>query len=67
VIAGANKGKKGKVVKAIPQANKIVIDGVNIKKKHQRSRQQGKPGQVVEIAMPIHVSNVALEGKTKKK
>jgi large subunit ribosomal protein L24 len=67
VIAGADKGKKGKVVKAIPSKNKVVVEGVNIKKKHQRSRQEGKPGQMIEIAMPIAVSNVALERKTKKK
>ena len=67
VLAGADKGKKGKIVRSIPKKNKVVVGGVNMKKKHQRSRQQGKPGQVVELAMPIDVSNVALQGKSKKK
>lgn len=67
VLAGADKGKKGKIVRSIPKKNKVVVEGVNMKKKHQRSRQQGKPGQVVELAMPIDVSNVALQGKSKKK
>lgn len=67
VIAGADKGKKGKVLRAIPSQNKVVVEGVNMKKKHQKSRTQGRPGQTIELALPIHVSNVALEGKSKKK
>lgn len=67
VLSGADKGKKGKVVRAIPKTGMVVVDGVNIKKKHQRSRREGKKGQVIEIAMPIHASNVAPEGKVKKK
>jgi len=59
VIAGSNKGKKGKVVKAIPTENKVVVEGVNLRKKAQKSRTPGVSGQILEIAMPIHVSNVA--------
>ncbi|MCE9517490.1 50S ribosomal protein L24 [Candidatus Nomurabacteria bacterium] len=58
VIAGSNKGKKGKVIKAIPTENKVVIEGVNMKKKAQKSRKAGEPSQMISIAMPIHVSNV---------
>ncbi len=66
VIAGSDKGKKGKVVRSIPKKGLVVVDGVNMKKKHQKSRRQERKGQVIDIAMPIHASNVALEGRSKK-
>lgn len=66
VLSGADKGKKGKVVRAMPKIGMVVVDGVNMKKKHQKSRREGKKGQIIEIAMPIHASNVALESKARK-
>lgn len=64
VIAGKDKGKTAKVVKAMPKDNMIIVEGVNMKKKHQRARKANSKGQIVEKAMPIHVSNVMLvEGK----
>lgn len=59
VMAGADKGKKGKVVKAIPSLNKVVVEGVNVRKKAHKSRKKGDPSQIIDIAMPIDVSNVA--------
>lgn len=59
VIAGSNKGKKGKVVKAIPSENKVVVEGVNMRKKAIKATKAGGKGSLVEMAMPIHVSNVA--------
>lgn len=59
VIAGADKGKKGKVIKAIPSLNKVVVEGVNVRKKAHKSRKKGDPSQIIDIAMPIDVSNVA--------
>ncbi len=58
VITGKDKGKSGKVIKAIPREDKIVIEGINIKKRHQRANRSGQKGQIVEQAHPIHVSNV---------
>ena len=58
VIAGASKGKKGKVVKAIPADNKVVVEGVNMRKKARKAQKKGEQGQILEIAMPIHISNV---------
>lgn len=58
VIAGKNKGKKGKVVQTLPKLNRVVIEGVNMTKRHLRSRRTGDKGQVIEFAMPIHASNV---------
>ena len=59
VIAGANKGKKGKVAKAMPSLNKVVVEGVNMRKKAHKAKNKGDKSQILEIAMPIHVSNVA--------
>ena len=59
VIAGADKGKKGKVVKAIPSLNKVVVEGVNVRKKAHKSKKKGDPSQIIDIAMPIDDSNVA--------
>ena len=59
ILTGDDKGKTGKVVKAFPAINKVVIDGINTVKKHQRPTKEGQKGQTVEIAMPMHASNVA--------
>jgi large subunit ribosomal protein L24 len=64
VISGKDKGKLAKVLKAIPKDNLIIVEGVNMKKKHQRAKKSNSKGQIIEKAMPIHVSNVMLlEGK----
>lgn len=59
VIAGANKGKTGEIEKILKKENQVVIDGVNIKKKHQKAT-QGKEGGIIEISAPIDASNVAI-------
>ncbi|MBK5215856.1 MAG: 50S ribosomal protein L24 [Candidatus Pacebacteria bacterium] len=59
VITGSNKGKKGKVLKAMPSENKVIVEGVNMRKKAHKARNKGDVSQILEIAMPIHVSNVA--------
>ncbi|MEI6660252.1 MAG: 50S ribosomal protein L24, partial [bacterium] len=58
VIAGKDKGKTAKVIKAIPKENKLIVEGVNMRKKHQRAKTQDGKGQVIEFAVPVHVSNV---------
>lgn len=68
VIAGKDNGKKGKVLKAFPKEDKVVVEGVNLKKKHQKAKSKGSKGETIEIAVPIHVSNVMLiDSKTKKR
>ncbi len=59
VIAGSNKGKKGKILKVMPKENKVVVEGVNMRKKAHKSKTKGDPSQILNIAMPIHASNVA--------
>jgi len=58
IIAGASKGKKGKVLKALPALNKVVVEGANMRKKAHKSKKKGDPSQILDVAMPIHVSNV---------
>lgn len=68
VIAGKDRGKTGTIAEAFPNTNQVLVEGVNIKKKHVRSREKGKAGQVVEKPLPIHASNVMLvDSKTNKR
>ena len=57
VIAGANKGKEGKITHVLE--NRVVIEGVNIVKKHRKPTANSQ-GQIVEMEKPVHVSNVSL-------
>lgn len=58
VLTGKDKGKKGKIVQAFPRLNRVVVEGVRITKRHLRTSKQGEKGQVIEVSMPIHASNV---------
>ena len=65
VIAGKDKGKEGKITKILREENKIVIENVNMTKKHRKSNGQ-TPGSIVEIEAPIHASNAMIvDPKTK--
>lgn len=67
VIAGKDKGKTGIIQKVDPKSNRVVVEGVNIRKKHQKPTQANPEGSIVEIYAPIHASNVMiLDPKTKK-
>ena len=68
ILTGKDKGKKGKVLHAFHDAGKVIVEGVAVKKKNLKfGRKGGKKGQVIEKALPIHVSNVALiDPKTEK-
>ncbi len=60
VISGTNKGRKGKVLKAYPDKNRLVVEGINLQKRHTKPRSQQDPGGIIEKEGPIHVSNVKL-------
>ncbi len=60
VLAGDDKGKKGKVISMIPKEGKALVEGVNMKKDHIRPRSQGKKGQVIEKAAAVALSNLSL-------
>jgi len=63
VIAGKDKGVEAKVVAALPKVNKVVVEGVNIIKKHQKPNNENPQGAIVEKEAPIHVSNVQVLDK----
>ncbi|OGZ08037.1 MAG: 50S ribosomal protein L24 [Candidatus Lloydbacteria bacterium RIFCSPHIGHO2_02_FULL_50_13] len=65
VLSGDDKGKKGKVQKVMPKTGLAVVEGVNMKKKHRRARQEGKKGQVIDIALPVAISKLVF-AETKK-
>lgn len=60
IISGNDKGKQGKIIAVFPDKEKIVVEGVNIKKKHVRPRQQGKKGELVKIPAPLSLARVML-------
>ncbi|MCF0107454.1 MAG: 50S ribosomal protein L24 [Bacilli bacterium] len=67
VIAGADKGKTGTIQKVIPEQNRVVVDNVNVRKKHQKPTQANPEGSIVEVYAPINASNVMLlDPKTNK-
>ncbi|OHA92245.1 MAG: 50S ribosomal protein L24 [Candidatus Zambryskibacteria bacterium RIFCSPLOWO2_02_FULL_51_21] len=63
VLAGKDKGTVGKILRAFPKENKVLVEGVNAKKVHERGKSKGK-GQIIEKNFPIHISNVKLHGKS---
>ncbi len=58
IITGKDKGKKGKIAKVLVSENKVIVEGSNMMKKHQRPRKSGEKGSMKNIEMPIHASNV---------
>jgi large subunit ribosomal protein L24 len=60
VITGKDKGKKGRVIAAYPRENRVLVEGVNLVKKHQKPNQQNPQGGIITQEAPIHVSNVML-------
>jgi len=67
ILAGKDRGKIGKVTQVFPKLNRVVVEGVNITKRHLRTRKQGESGRIVEFSMPIHASNVAPTAEDAKK
>jgi large subunit ribosomal protein L24 len=67
VITGSNKGKEGKVLKVLRKENKVVIDGVNVVKKHLKPNRTNESGGILEIEAPIHISNIKVATKEAKK
>jgi len=66
VIAGKDKGKSGKVIKTLKNIDKVVVEGINISKRHTKPRTNNDKGGIFEIEMPIHVSNVKKVDEVKK-
>lgn len=60
VLTGKDKGKEGVITKAFPKKDRVIVEGVNVVKKHQKPSQANPSGGIVEKEAPIHVSNVML-------
>ena len=67
VITGSNKGKEGKVLKVLRADNKVIVDGVNVVKKHVKPNRTNETGGILEVEAPIHISNVKVLDKSEKK
>jgi len=61
VIAGKEKGKEAKVLKVLYKEDRVLLDGLNMVKKHLKATHSGKQGQIIEKPMPIHISNVQIK------
>lgn len=60
VIAGNDRGKTGKVLKVFPKTSRIIIEGINLRKRHTKPNQKNPQGGIIEKEAPIHVSNVMI-------
>ncbi len=60
VLTGKDRGKEGEIMRAIPREGKVIVEGVNVAKKHQRPTQATQQGGIIDKDMPLPVSNVAL-------
>ena len=60
ITAGKDKGRTGKIIKSFPKDSKILVEGINLKKKHVRPKRDGEKGQIVEIPAALNVSNVKI-------
>lgn len=66
VLSGKDKGKVAKITKVLAKDNKVVVEGVNVVKKHQKPSQANPDGGIVEFSAPIHASNVAIQDPKSK-
>ncbi|MEK7134812.1 MAG: 50S ribosomal protein L24 [Patescibacteria group bacterium] len=60
VISGKDKGKQGRIIKVLTKEQKVIVENINLKKKHQRPKTGGKKGEKIEVPRPIAVSTVTL-------
>ena len=67
VISGADKGRRGEVMQVLPKANRAVVQGVAVAKRHVKPRGMGQPGGITDKELPVHLSNLMLiDPKTDK-
>jgi large subunit ribosomal protein L24 len=60
VLSGKDIGREGEITRVFPEQNRVIVDGVNVAKKHQRATKATMQGGIIDKDMPIHVSNVAI-------
>ena len=66
VLTGKFRGKEGEVMTVLPKDNKVIIDGINVAKRHQKPTRAMQQGGIIDKAMPIHISNLSLIDSTGK-
>ena len=66
VIAGKDKGKTGAVLRTLPSENRLIVEGVNMRTRHEKPTQEGESGRIVTEEAALHASNVMLYSTTKK-
>ncbi len=67
VLTGKDKGKEGRVIVTLKKKDRVVVEGINIVKKHVKPNRTNENGSIVEVENPIHVSNVKVVEETTKK
>ena len=68
ILAGKDKGKEGKVIQTLRKKDKVIVEGINMVKKHMKPNNANETGGILDVEAPIHVSNVkVIEGKTTEK
>ena len=60
VTSGKDRGRKGKVIRVLPMVGRVVVEGMNVKKKHMKPRRAKEKGQIIEMPAPFSISNVKL-------
>lgn len=60
VLTGKDRGKQGTVSRVLPKKNKVIVDGVNVAKKHQKARSAEQPGGIIDKDLPLPVANVGV-------
>lgn len=60
IILGKDRGKKGKVRKALPKEDRVIVEGINMIKRHSRARGAARQAGIIELEEPVHASNVML-------
>src|SRR5438105_10321597 len=60
VLSGKDKGKDGEIMRVFPKEGRVIVDGVNVAKRHQRATNATMQGGIIDKDMPLHISNVAI-------
>jgi large subunit ribosomal protein L24 len=60
VISGKYRGKKSKILRTFPKERKVLVEGINLAKKHRKPKRTGEKGQIIELPQPVDISNVKL-------
>ncbi len=60
IISGKDRGRKGKIIDSLPKKGKIVVEGINLRKKHVKAKRSGEKGQIVTMPAPMNISNVKI-------